>query len=926
MSQYGITATNLPDSHEAAMARNIYEAGTELLNTTFPNISNYYYDIAVEYAGGGLLNLTRVWIEAMPTEAAQTWVLNDGSAPSGTIGNSFDLTPTQYATQAPYTAIGIKRATVRQAIEDGQVVWRVDGYQTEAYITNSQTGFYDNSHDDAELTILQSTVPVTFNDDIPWIFQTYHDTPLLTYSPPQSFLDGLNKESDYYISYYLGKVNGDTASNAQRIYFKKDPGTIHVRTCPTGNNTGWYISWDNPDETDQAWNYNLSNANGTSDDWSMTGGSGGWAHEMFEYDSSRSPQYGYRVLQPYWLFIFESSVPIVFNGVEIQPSVQPQAEGDYFFFNKDPDNLYNLIFGVRATEYSTHLTPGQDEQWFAQHYQTKEYYPVLAFRSPVDNQQYVLHLKDIVQLESMHMGQALDPELSSPWGDLYYQVMILAGYQELGSPDSFIRGVRGLHSPKISENPVKYQSYPQSYIESATYSDMTDGPSINELRLADIVEYYKLTNPNFSSNDLFTVLRLNFYDVSESSENPPLAESLEVDYSSLFNSGADVTGDGQGTPGHSWDPTGTNKDDPELNPKETDHVDLIRSELTPLGLFSRTFALTYSNVIDLGDELTTTDSSVIKAILEGLQMFGANPINAIVDLRLYPFDITTLIPANIQFLDNIWLGRHNTHIEGLQLTNNLNCILNLGSIYIQPKYYCFLDYEPYTSIRLYIPYVGTVDLQPSLFMDKTLSVRLIVDFTTGACVAVVYANGIPLIFQQGVIGTSITVTGDNAAAYANGIIGNLIGTVGSAAKAIGGALGASSGASGAGSVSGIGSGISGVISGVSNLMNSFNDVQFQQAGSTSPACANWMPQKCHIAISRPVPALDRVDQVNAYGYINGFATAKYCHPSELGQGINYAILNSIDVPDSHEPAITEAEFDMIKSIMNSGFYKSRTGS
>jgi hypothetical protein len=51
-----------------------------------------------------------------------------------------------------------------------------------------------------------------------------------------------------------------------------------------------------------------------------------------------------------------------------------------------------------------------------------------------------------------------------------------------------------------------------------------------------------------------------------------------------------------------------------------------------------------------------------------------------------------------------------------------NCIIPLGSMFIRPRYNSFLDYEPYTTIRLYIPYIGTIELAPSIYMNKTVHV------------------------------------------------------------------------------------------------------------------------------------------------------------------------------------------------------------
>ena len=904
MSTYGITATNLVDSHAAAMARNLYSAGTELIDQRFPSISNYYYDIAIEYAGGGLLTMTRVWMASPPTEAAQIHIGDDGSAPSGTLGNSFDLTPTQYATQAPYTAIGIKRATVRQIIQDGQVVWAVDGYQTEAYITNSQTGFYDNSRDDAELTIVQSTVPVTFDDDIPWIFQTWLDTPLLTYSPPQSFLDGLTKESNYYITYYMGRINGDTtASNAQRIYFRQDPGTIHVRTCPTGSNTGWYISWDNPDETDQAWNYNLSNANGTSSDWSYTGGSAGWAHDMYEYDSSRDPHNGYRVLQPYWLFIIESTVPIDYAGNEIEPSPGPGVEKANYLFYKDN---FVMRYGLRTLPSSDYwdgisqTSPTGRANDVNCYYYTPKVDPVIRFTSRVDDRDYSVK---VIDLDRNDAGfpvcepnfKVTNLNASPPEFELFYNI--------------------NFGKPYIAEYRALQGSYNQQEITDATYNEMTELDHVDlGVSLGELVEHFRKLNPDFGSNDIFTTIYMDFVEY----DTDNILATKELDFSSLYNSGIDVTtddgsGDGEG---HSWDPLpGHENDDtnPTYNPPATNRVDMNKPELTPYGLFNRTYILNSIAVTQLGDILSTTDDDKFDAILDGLKMFGAKPMDALIDLRLYPFDVQSQTDSGGSIGEQIILGRYNTEILGIIMRGN-NCIIPLGSMFIKPKYNSFLDYEPYTTIRIYIPYIGTIELSPSIYMNRTVHVQLVVDFTTGAGTAVIYCNGIPMTYHSGVIGVSIPMTGDDASAYSNGIIGNLVGAVGSAAGAVVSAV--------TGNIGGAVKQGASALGDLFDMGQSFNDVKFQQAGSASPSAANWLPQKCHIMIARPKLNFKTKSDMELFGETVGFATAYSCRIMDLANnGIYYGVLaEHLGAGGATEPIPTVKEVDMMKQTLNNGFF------
>ena len=902
MANYGIMHTYNVDTTEAALLRNLCEPGVEVLEEEFPTQpSNYYFDMCVQYDGGGLLGFTRVYMENRHDEGASVSISTQGSPPAGAIGDTLWLPPN--STSTGHAAIPMKRITLSQRIEDGQVVWRVDGYQVDSWSTGGQSGFYNSSNANADVTIFYATVPVTFNYGDVWVFQTWEDTPLLTYSPPQSFLDGLNKESNYYLTYYLGKVNGDTASGARRIYFRQDPGTIHIRTYSGSGTTGWYISWDKPDEQDQAWNYNLSNSNGTSPDWVMTGGSGGWYGDMFEYDTTRQALYGYWLQAPYWLFIFESTVPINYGGYEVDPSPGPGVDKATYLFYKDN---FMMRYGLRtlpSSDYwdgNSQASPTGRANDINCYYYTPKVDPVIRFTSPVDGEDYSVK---VIDLDKNDAGfpvcepnfKVTNLDATPAEFELFYNI--------------------NLGRPYIAEYRALQGSYNAQEIMDATYNEMTELDHVDlGVALSELVKHFRKFNPDFGSDDIFTTIYMDF--VEYGTDN--VLATKELDYSSLYGSGIDVTtddgsGDGEG---HSWDPLpGHENDDtnPSYNPPATNRIDMNKPELTPYGLFNRTYILNSTAVTQLGDILSTSDDTKFEAILDGLKMFGAKPMDALIDLRLYPFDVQTQIDSGGSIGEQIILGRYNTEILGIIMRGN-NCIIPLGSMFIKPKYNSFLDYEPYTTIRIYIPYIGTIELAPSIYMNRTVHVQLVVDFTTGAGTAVIYCNGIPMTYHSGVIGVSIPMTGDDASAYANGIIGNLVGAVGSAAGAVASAV-----------TGNIGGAIKQGASALGDLFDmgqSFNDVKFQQAGSASPCAANWLPQKCHIMIARPKMNFKTESDMELFGETVGFSTSYSCRIMDLANtGIYYGVLaEHLGAGGANEPIPTVKEVDMMKQALNNGFF------
>lgn len=63
--------------------------------------------------------------------------------------------------------------------------------------------------------------------------------------------------------------------------------------------------------------------------------------------------------------------------------------------------------------------------------------------------------------------------------------------------------------------------------------------------------------------------------------------------------------------------------------------------------------------------------------------------------------------------------------------DDYNALIELGKIYIEPKYNNYLDLAPYTSIEVYLPYAGIVNLDPNEVMGKTIHIQYVVDFGTG---------------------------------------------------------------------------------------------------------------------------------------------------------------------------------------------------
>ncbi len=152
------------------------------------------------------------------------------------------------------------------------------------------------------------------------------------------------------------------------------------------------------------------------------------------------------------------------------------------------------------------------------------------------------------------------------------------------------------------------------------------------------------------------------------------------------------------------------------------------------GTFMAMFNPSQSELKDLADALfdTTIWTEAYR------QIFGS-PIDYIVSLTIAPLQ-PPITDEPVEFS----LGASPfANISMYQITQQY-VEVNCGTITIPEYWKAFLDYEPYSSIQIFLPYVGYRDLSPSEVLNKPLNVRYYIDLLTGACIAFVESDGTTL--------------------------------------------------------------------------------------------------------------------------------------------------------------------------------------
>lgn len=187
------------------------------------------------------------------------------------------------------------------------------------------------------------------------------------------------------------------------------------------------------------------------------------------------------------------------------------------------------------------------------------------------------------------------------------------------------------------------------------------------------------------------------------------------------------------------------------------------------GTFSSPFVAQYvmsgSDVRNVSSIFFDDDQGLIDDIKKGLELFGAKPVDAIMSLVAFPFDVTTVV--NCSPFNYIYFGsyRHTLQSSVNRVMNCLANYLDAGTIYLAPLFGSYRDYKN-INLSIYLPFIGWRDLEIEKYIKKTINVRYYVDINTRQCAAVLVADSIMADYFVGEIGIELPIVGSNFADYA----------------------------------------------------------------------------------------------------------------------------------------------------------------
>lgn len=304
-------------------------------------------------------------------------------------------------------------------------------------------------------------------------------------------------------------------------------------------------------------------------------------------------------------------------------------------------------------------------------------------------------------------------------------------------------------------------------------------------------------------------------------------------------------------------------------------------------------------------------------------LYVNNPLDVITQLTFYPIDLTNF--QDDVYRGNVILGSIDTEINTF-INRKQNVIIDLGSCTYYPVYGVndFRSYPPYSSAQLIIPYCGSVDIDPNLYLNHTISVKMIIDTMSGSCLALIYRDEMVVDTLAGQIGINVPVSGIQSQTVASAErqaqsqlkmarLSSITQFATAAASIAGGfTMGTGAAAAVAAYQFTAGSGAKAL----ENIENAkFNlehiEVPFKQVGTATPSTSYANERKCRLIIRRPV-MMDYDSSV--YENTTGYACLESGTVSDF---TGYTEFQSVKLDSI---AATEAEKTLLNKLLQSGVY------
>ena len=288
--------------------------------------------------------------------------------------------------------------------------------------------------------------------------------------------------------------------------------------------------------------------------------------------------------------------------------------------------------------------------------------------------------------------------------------------------------------------------------------------------------------------------------------------------------------------------------------------------------------------------------------IDNIKRLWTNPAEYVISLVCYPFDVvnTGLGTTN----DVVSIGGVTSDVVATALTDRGVPYFYGGSVFVDNYYNSYLDYEPYTSIDIYIPYIGVRPLNVSQIVGHTLSIGYYIDLNTQQITALLGLDGqngnLGQVLTQyvGSIGVQAPLSGTSAQDMIRNIVTQTSGLITGIGAIAGGVMGANPALLTAG------------VSKTSNELLGGGHTAPSYYGSLSPVSGLFTPQIAYLIINRPRQAIPA-----AYPAQNGYSSS---YSGKVSEFSGYLECTSVNMSSGN--TMTEQEQNEITRLLTGGIY------
>ena len=141
--------------------------------------------------------------------------------------------------------------------------------------------------------------------------------------------------------------------------------------------------------------------------------------------------------------------------------------------------------------------------------------------------------------------------------------------------------------------------------------------------------------------------------------------------------------------------------------------------------------------------------------IQDIKLVNNNPMENIVGIKRFP------ITAGISGSGSVVVGNVDTGVSASICARTRTITKTIS---VPSHYKNFLDYAPYTSVSLYLPFVGVIEVDTNRVIGKSIEIKCSIDYVQGTCVYYVYDYKHCLLGQySGMCAIDSPVTGNNNA-------------------------------------------------------------------------------------------------------------------------------------------------------------------